>query len=791
MLTHYFKTAIRNIARNKIFSIINIVGLTIGLASSFLILLYVLNETGYDKYHKKRNQIYRVITEYIDSWEQPGTACILAPTMKSDFPEIEFIARINTIITSLKKGEEYINERYFRTADNDIFEIFTLPFLKGNPKTALADPFSVVISESMADKYFENQDPLGKVLTIMAMDEEIQLTVTGVMKDIPENSTYKADFIGTTELAIKYWGKRFNNKNFTVDWSATYFGQTYILLPKNCKASELEQKFSGFEKKYLPEGFRMKFHLQPLTDVYLKSSHFMNNRGAIGNIKNVYIFSFIGLFILIIACINYIILSTARSATRSKEIGIRKVIGAGRKNLAKQILGESVIVSFISLPIALLLVHLLLPTVNQLFNKELIINYTQNWQFIIGFIFVTLFVGLISGSYIAFYLSSFRPVEVLKSKINTGITKSVYRRILITVQLIIFIVLILGTGIIFRQIHYANNKDMGFNKEGIVIIYYDDDEFRRRYESFKNEVAKNPNIINVSGAMFSPPYNGGMEWDVPGVDDPSQVTKVEGLAVDFNYIETYEFKLKEGRSFSREFPSDSSAIILNETAVKELGLVDPVGKKINNRTIIGVIKDFHLHSFHMEIKPMIIDIMRLKYAREVVVRIHPGKISETISFLEDKWEEFAPDSPFEYSFFDDALEQLYREEQIFGKIISIFTFLAIFIASLGLFGLSLFIAEQRTKEIGIRKVFGSSVSRIFKLISKEFILMVLIANLIASPIAYYFMNKWLENFAYRTKIEIWLYIVAVALSMFIVLITMSFQTLKAAYTNPAESLRYE
>jgi putative ABC transport system permease protein len=510
-----------------------------------------------------------------------------------------------------------------------------------------------------------------------------------------------------------------------------------------------------------------------------------------GNINNVYIFSLIGIIILVIACINYTILSTAKSSTRSKEIGIRKVLGAGKNTLLKQILGESVLISFISLPVALLLAHLLLPSVNQLFRKQLVIHYSENWQFIAGFILLTLFVGLISGSYLAFYLSSFQPVDVLKSKINIGITRSIYQKILIIIQLIIFVVLILGTCIIYKQIHYALHKDMGLNKEGLVIIHYDDDGFRKRYESFKNEISKNPDIINVSGAMFSPPYNGGMQWDVPRIDDPDQIIKVEGLAVDFNYIETLGFTLSEGRTFSKEFGSDSSAIMLNETAVKKLGLADPVGKMIDDRLIIGVIKDFHLHSFHKAIMPMIIDIMLMKYAGEVVVRIKPDNISTTMNFIEDKWKEFAPDVPFDYSFFDDALEELYSEEQRFGKIISLFTLLAVFIASIGLFGLSLFIGEQRVKEIGIRKVFGSSVSRIVKLILKEYLLMVLIANLIAWPVAYFIMNKWLQNFAYHAKIDFWLYIGAAALSMFIVLMTMSFQTIKAAQTNPAETLKYE
>ncbi|MBL7110811.1 MAG: FtsX-like permease family protein [Bacteroidales bacterium] len=594
-----------------------------------------------------------------------------------------------------------------------------------------------------------------------------------------------------TDLAVRYWKKRWNNDNFLVDWTATYFGQTYLLLPENYDPAKLEAKFPEFEATYIPEESKIKFRLQSLKDVYLRSSHLVNNRTATGNIKNVYIFSLIGFLILVIASINYTILSTARASTRSKEIGIRKVTGAGRKTLVRQILGESIITSFISLPLALLLAHLLLPSVNQLFRKDLAFQLTENWHFIAGFILLTLLVGLMSGSYLAFYLSSFKPVDVLKSKINTGINKSVYQKILITIQLVIFIVLLLGTGIIFRQIRYVQNKDMGFNREGLMTIYHDDDEFRKRYFSFKNEVIKHPGVLNVSATMFGPPYNGGMQWEIPLKDNPDEIVRVEGLAVDFNYIETLEFTLLAGRAFSEEYGSDSSAIILNETAVKKLGIDDPVGEVIQDRTVIGVIKDFHLHTFHSEIMPMVIDIMDMKYSHDVVIRIDPENVSNTIAFIEEKWKEFAPDSPFEYSFFDDALEALYDDEKRFGKIISLSTLIAVFIACIGMFGLSLFIGEQRIKEIGIRKVFGSSSTQVVMLILKQYMLMVLIANLVAWPVAWYVMNRWLQNFAYRTKFEIWLFFAVAALSMIIVLATITFQTVKAAQTNPSETLKFE
>ena len=791
MLKHYIRAALRSIARNKAISVISIAGFTIGLASALLILLYVLNEISYDRHHEKRDRIYRVIIDHMGAWEQPGTQYILAPTMKSDFPEISAITRINWLQADILNSKDEFVNNYFNTADNDIFKIFTLPFIEGNPERALTDPFSVVITESFAGEYFPGQDPLNKTLNIKIFEDEYQLTITGIIKDPPKTATFRPEVIVPTDLAVRYWQVRFRNKDFMVDWTATYFGQTYLLLPENYDPADLEAKFPGFEKTYIPEGNKITMRLQPLKDVYFRSSHMENNYVAGGNLKNVYIFSLIGFLILVIASINFTILSAARTSTRSKEIGIRKVTGASRKSLIRQITGESILISFISLPLALLVAYLLLPSFNQLFRKNLAFHLIENWYFTIGFILLTIIVGLLSGSYLAFYLSSLQPVDVLKSKINTGKSKSVYQKILISFQLVIFIGLLLGTGIIFRQINYMQTQDMGFNKEGLMSIYFNDDEFRKRYFSFKNEVIKNPGVLGVSGTMFSPPYNGGMQWEIPMPDNPDEMVRVEGLAVDFNYIETMEFRILEGRSFSEEFGSDSSAIILNESAVKKLGLEDPVGQLINNRPIIGVIQDFHLHSFHREIMPMIIDIIQLKYAREVVLRIDPENVTNTIRFLEEKWNEFAPDSPFEYAFFDDALESLYTNENRFGKIISLSTLLAVFIACIGMFGLSFFIGEQRTREIGVRKVFGSTSMQALTLILKQYMIMVLIANLVAWPVVWYAMNKWLQNFAYRINFELWLFVAVAILSMIIVLGTMTFQTVRAARTNPADTLKFE
>lgn len=800
MLKHYLKITIRNILRNKVYSFINIIGLSIGLAGSFFILLYVLGETGYDRYHKKRNRIFRVLSEYTD-WEAttPETSLKLAPALADNFPEIEKIARIYRFKhTSVKSGNEFIEEKNFQCADAEIFDIFTLPFLIGDPESALEDPFSVVLTEKMSSKYFANRNPMGEILTVLCREELINLTITGILKDIPKKSTFKADFITPIFQAREELRRYFEKGGFSAPegWGDAWYTIYLTLLNEN-QAFDLKKKFPEFEKKNLPEYLQLQFDLQPLKDIYFHSSDYINNVTPQGNIKNVLLFSIIGFLILFVAGINFIILTTAKSILRSKEIGIRKVVGANINSIIKQVLTESILYSCFALLTAITLVHIFLPFINQLFNRELAVNYVENWQFTLGILLITLSIAVISGTYVVFFLSRYQPIDVFRSKLNTGITRLYFQRFLITVQLIIFCTLIICSGIIYRQIYFAQNLEMGFNNENLVIIYGLNNELNKKFNVFANEINKHPSIVNIS-AISSPGLPTEMqEWYPVFIKhDPSKKVLVDNLWVHYNFIETLEIQMLEGRTFSREFSDDMyDHILINETGIRALEIDDPIGYEIDTgegeiATVVGVFKDFHAETVHEKIQPLIIELYP-EYVDECIIRIIPDNIPEIISFLKNKWEEFAPDIPFNYKFMNDIIEELYGKERKFGQIITVFTLLTILIASLGLFGLTLFITEQKKQEIGIRKTFGASVITMIIFITKDFLILVLIGNMIAWPVAWYLMDRWLQNFAYRTPFEAWIFIITGILSLIIVFLTMSLQTFKAASTNPVEVLKYE
>ncbi|MBU0712023.1 ABC transporter permease [bacterium] len=798
MFKNYLKIAVRNLIRHKTYSFINIAGLAIGMASCFLILLYVLDEMCYDRYHENAKQIYRILNEDTGNEEfYSTTPFVLAPTLINDFPEVTKITRMvkNLGEIMVKQDENFIRENNLFFADQDIFDIFTFSFIKGNSKTALVEPYSIVITKKMAEKYFGDKDPMEKILTIKVENDLYDLKVAGVLKDIPRNSHFRADFIASMIIARNIFEKMEERFGFSIleNWG---FNNpfTYLLLPDNYPASKLEQKLPDFKKRHVPDWLNIKYHLQPLTDIHLHSTHVLSDIEVQGNITYVYLFSAIALLILLIACINFIILSTARSATRAKEVGVRKVIGASRSDVIKQILSESVLVSFISLPIAISLVEFFLPFANQLLRTKLTVNYYENWQFIISLILITFIVGITSGSYISFYLSSFQPVEILKRKLKPGQTKSNFRRILIIMQLSIYTMLIFCTGSIYRQLYYLQNKDLGFDKEHVVVINIPNPEFLQKYESFKNEVIQNSGIINISGAWLIPPTSNRGTAQIYPKNDPDNKKTIGLNAVDYNYFETLNIEFATGRSFSIKFSTDEKeAVIINETAAREFGFKSPIGEKIKdfgNREIIGVVKDFHLRSLYERIEPCMF-VLNPMEIYQVMIRIRPGNIPETLFFLKEKWKQFVPIAPFNYSFIDDNLNKLYESEQRAGKIIGYFTFLAILIASLGLFGLASFIAEQRTKEIGIRKVFGASVPVIVALLSKEIVKLTIIAIIIAFPVVYYAMNRWLQDFAYRINIGFGTFILTGLVALAIALFTVIFQAVKAATVNPVETLRYE
>ncbi len=785
MLKNYLKIALRNIRRQKGYSFINIAGLAIGMACCILILLWVQDELSYDRFHENAGDIYRVIQD-IKFADHDTTWAItqgpLGPSLKADFPEIINATRITGRGFRLTYGDKSFDEA-LRMADGSIFEMFTFPLVKGDPATALSDPHSIVITEEMAEKYFGEEDPLGK--TIKA-DNQWDFQVTGILKKVPRNSHLQFDF-----LIPFIFGRELN---YTVDnWRNSQF-RTYVQLKNGVPVQEVIQKISGYlyEKPTLEKD--AKLNLQPLTRIHLYSNYEFDS--AHGDITYVTIFSIIAFFILFIACINFMNLATAKSGNRAKEVGMRKVAGAHKTDIVRQFYGESILLAFIALLVALTIVWLLLPTFNNLAAKELSMGVSGNIVVLLGLLGITLLTGVISGSYPALFLSAFQPVKILKGSLQSGSKGSVFRKILVVFQFALTILLIVCTIVVYNQLNYMRNMKLGYNKEYMIYKGMRGD-VRAKFDSVKNELLQNPNILGVTASSSVPTYGytfSNSLWRWEG-QDPNEETLMRAVFVDLDYFKTFGMEIVEGRSYSKEFPTDATeAIMVNEEAVRVMGMESPIGKRLsigdNNLKIIGVVKNYHFRSLRQEIDPLIL-ICLPNQCGVLFARLKSENMPETIGYMENIWKEFAPGHPFNYRFLDEALDDLYRSEQRIGTILRYFSILAIFISCLGLFGLASFMAEQRTKEIGIRKVLGASVSNIVLLLSREFTKWVLLANIIAWPVAYYAMYKWLQSYAYSTNIALWSFILSGVIALVIATVAVSYQSIKAAVTNPADSLRYE
>lgn len=806
MFKNYLKIALRNLLKYKGYSLINIFGLAVGMASCILILLYVHDELSYDQHHEKANQIYRVTREWFNSDGSPSlhlghVAPPIGPLLKNDFPDILQMARISDGGNPLLRYQDKVfQEERFYFADPNIFEIFTLPLLKGDPNNALADPNGVVITPAMAQKYFGSEEPLGKVLNF---DNQADLKVTGVMQEIPANSHFHFDFLGSMKLPELVFGEReFKN------WGSNNYA-TYLLFPKDYATENFTKAVPAFIGRHHPDGEKAipqtTLHLQRLADIHLHSQ-LDSELEANGNIVYVYIFSAIAFFLLLIACINFMNLATARSANRAREVGLRKVVGAERQQLIKQFLGETIVLAFIALLLAVVFVELALPKFNAFAGKELALR-SQGALFIFGTLLgVALFVGIVAGSYPAFFLSHFQPVAVLKGQ-KIGSTKSRFRSMLVVFQFAISIILIVGMGVVYNQLEYCRTKNLGLNKEQIVVLPVNSGaEIARRYPDMRNQLLQHPHISGVAASKRVP--SGRLLDSSEGrLSDGEKSTPLEfriaNVRVDHNFIPTYGMQMAAGRNFSTEFPTDSTqAFILNETAVQKIGWASPevaVDKpfEYGNRKgrIIGVVKDFNYESLHQPITPIVMLIAPQSF-NSVSVKIRADRsadVAATLEFIKQKWQAYRPNFPFQYSFLDERYEQLYQSEHRLGQIFGTFSMLAVFIACLGLFGLASYTAEQRTKEIGIRKVLGASVSNIVLLLSKEFTRLVILATLVSWPIAYYAMSRWLQEFAYRINLhqQSGTFLLAAMLALAIALLTVSFQAVKAAVSNPIKALRYE
>jgi len=807
MLKNYLKVAIRNLWKNKGFSAINIFGLAIGIATCLVIMVFVIDELSYDKYNKKADRIYRVDGDI----QFGGNHFILAvapdpmgPILKQDYPQVEQYVRFrDNGGFRVKKGNENLQENKVIYADSTLFDVFTLPLISGDPKTALVDPRSVVVTEKIAEKYFNSTDIVGKSFVI---NDTGNYKITGVLKDIPPQSHFNFDFF--VSLSSSEESRKSN-------WLSNNFN-TYILLksgqdPKafEAKLDEVVDKYVSVQVKQLlninmsdfkKSGNFDRYSLMPLANIHLHSDK-VGELGANGNMQYVYIFSAIALFILLIACINFMNLSTASSSGRSREVGVRKVLGTKKSNLIFQFLIESVLISFISLLFALLFAGLMLPYFNQLSGKEIQLGlFTRTWL-LPSLLFLVLIIGLLAGSYPAFYLSSFKPISVLKGKLTTTFKSGWLRSSLVIFQFSISIILIVGTVVIYNQLKFINNKKLGFDREHVVVLK-NTYSLGTQAKSFKNELMGIKDVQAVSMTGFLP--TGDYRSDSPLFPDASLDQKsavaMQNWFVDENYIPTLRMEMAKGRNFSAQLASDSSAMIINEAAVRLLPFDDPIGKVLYQSTsfkdkttrpftIVGVVKDFNFNSLRQQVSPL-----ALFYGEEkgsIAIRFKSSDVPNLITQVENKWKSVVANQPFNYSFMDDDFNNIYKAEYRVGQIAMTFSILAIFIACLGLFGLVTYAAEQRRKEIGIRKVLGATVANIVGMLSKDFVKLVFIALLIAFPVAWWAMNKWLQDFAYRVSISWWVFVVAGMTAILIALFTISFKAIKAALTNPVKNLRTE
>lgn len=807
MFQNYFIIAARNLSRNRGLSYINIAGLAIGMACFILIFLFVGDELSYDRFHEKASRIYRIglkgnigDRKFIGSTSQAP----LARTLLEEFPEVEASTRIqpgiNTVITYEEKS--FFETRYLYV-DSSFFKVFSFPLVRGNPATALARPHTMVLTESTAEKYFGDEDPLGKILHEADGND---FMVTGVAMDVPKNSHFHFDVLASIKTLPD---------SEEENWLRDYI-YTYIVLKEGYSPVQFEAKLPEFMKRHVglqiseglgitfddweASGNSMNFYLDPLITIYLHSeaSHQIE---PIGDITYVYFFSIIAFFILLLACINFTNLTSAKSAIRAREVGMRKVMGSSRGKLIIQFLAESTFMTVIALLFSLVIVELLLPLFSNLSGKELSIQYLSNWFVFPGFLLLIIGVGLLSGSYSAFSISSFKVLPVIRGEVTSGARRAWFRSGLVIFQYAISIAIIICTVVVYQQLQFIRNKKLGFRKEHVMVIdrAYGLDE---KVTVFKEEILKHPGAFYGSITSAIPGMSG---WDgavFQREDSPSEeLFHFRLLRGDYELLNTFGYELVQGRFFSEELPSDSMAFIINETAARDLGLKDPIGKKIVEVTeglddrmeheVIGVVKDFHFNSLRDPIENLVIFIPRFNFPRYMSFRIDSRQSKELIKHAEKTWIKMVPDQPFHYFFLEENFNALHQTEQRTGRVFGVFSLLAIFIASLGMLGLASFMAEQRTKEIGIRKVLGASVYQIVQLFSKEFFLWGLIANLLAWPVAYWVMDSWLQNFAYRPTMPYWAFFVAASIALFFAILTISVQTIQAALKNPVRSISYE
>jgi putative ABC transport system permease protein len=819
MIQMYLKIALRNFSRNKTYSFINILGLAVGMACCLLLVLFVRDELSFDRQPTNAPNIYRVNVRLNSTKEakedrMPITSFPIGPTLAREMPEVKRVVRVNLegdAVVAL--GERKFVEKKMLYADNGYFQMFALPFVAGSPASALAEPFSVVLTEEMARKYFGDENPMGKTLRV---DNSYDYKITGVVRNLPHTMHLRFDFMASMKTLTERW-RISNGAVFDEQWFAFTTQHTYVQLHEGVAAASLTQKLPALfaRQERLATilrsiGATFAVELQPLADIHLYPLE-----GEIqpqGSMKTLYVFSVIGLIVLAIACINFMNLATARSAQRAKEVGLRKVLGAQRRQLVMQFLGEAVIISGVALCVALVLVELALPAFNSFTEKTLAVGYWSDMAVVLGFVALALATGFISGSYPAFVLSGFSPLSTIKGKFTRSAAGAALRKSLVVVQFSVSIILIVATAVVFKQLEYTQAKNLGFNKEQLLMLSLPTDAaFAQRIESAKAALKNVSGVVGVAATNSVPGSDAGVSRNPAAIEGaPSDKNTIITLFTgDEDFIPTMGMTMAAGRNFSRAITSDASdAFVINEAAATAFGLgSDPIGKRLEWRggrtlrkgTVIGVVKDFHFESLHAKISPVLFFIDQPKAgpfrAQQFVIRLQTKNIQATMTNLQSAWQHVAPNALFDYKFVDKTFEQLYNREQRIGTLVAVFAGLAIFIACLGLFGLAAFTAEQRTKEIGIRKVLGATDTSIVALLSKDFLQLVVLAFVVACPLAWYGTNRWLEDFAYRVELKsaegIAVFAAAGVMAGLIAFVTVAWQAWQVARANPVNALRSE
>ncbi len=794
MFKNLLVVALRVLRKDLFYSLFNIVGLTIGITSSIFLLMYVLDELSYDRYHKNADRIYRVvshITEPDDAFDWIVAQIPFAPQLKEDYPEVEeYVRFIDAGRTLFKHDETFFYEDDVYFVDSTVFNVFSYKFISGNPETALLEPNSIVLISSFAKRYFGKSDPLGKSIETSDGDS---YKITGLLEDVPENSHLKFSALisrNTLPGQIGSWG------NFGVF--------TYILLPESTDYKQFEDKISEMYGKYMAGifekiGIKIKYILQPVTWIHLYSTS-EGEPEPTGSIAYIYIFSMVALFMLIIASINYMNLATARSTKRAREVGLRKVLGSDRCLLIFQFLMESLVLTLIAAMVSIVLVNLILPSFNQISGKSLNFLSILEPDFLLSLFGIVLFLGVVGGSYPAFYLSRFNPVSVLKGEVTTAYKKFSFRKILIVIQFSISLIMIISTWVVYSQIEFLKNKDVGFDKTNVIRLDLSTEEMTRQYDVFREALLTNPDVLNVGSTDTRIGEGSGkiiFRLETPeGMDERG----VNFGVCDDTFIETMGITILQGRGFSREMMADTATgVIINETLARRMNWADPIGKKVqvgssrNTESpiarVVGLMKDYNQTGLYNEVESYLL-LFRLN-SEVMYVKLGDKDVSSTLSFIGQKWEILFPDKPFKYTFLEDDFKDQFEQDRKRGLILAVFSFLTILIASLGLFGLSSFTVETRTKEIGVRKVLGAGIIEITVMIIKEFVLLILISIIIAFPVAYYMMKNWLQDYTYRTNLSAWIFILSGLGILILAILIVSLHTFRAGNANPVDSIQQE